>query len=196
MSPAKDAKRSTFLGSKAESRELNQYWYSQHTIDVLCSAIKEGLSSLEPSTSTRVAFLSTPSLFFAFDSVERENFSLLDYDKTWEGEPGYNYYDYRNPLNIEKYLQHSFDMVVIDPPFISKVVWEKYSRTARALLKEQSSSLVLCTTVYENAPLMHKLFGATPKRFRPSIPNLVYQYSAFTNFHSIVMAEPNNEILE
>ena len=30
---------------------------------------------------------------------------------------------------------NSFDMVIIDPPFITREVWEKYASTAKLLLK-------------------------------------------------------------
>ena len=52
-----------FLSQIDEDRDLNQYWYSKHTIEILCDAIREGLSQ---SKGRRVALLSTPSLFFFF----------------------------------------------------------------------------------------------------------------------------------
>ena len=52
-------------------------------------------------------------------------------------------------------------MVVIDPPFITRDVWEKYAKTAYYLLKLNTTAIrILCTTVYENASMMDELFGA------------------------------------
>ncbi len=53
----------------------------------------------------------------------------------------------------------------------------------------------LCTTVAENAPLMQRLFSATPAPFKPSIPHLVYQYELYINFPpSQALAQKNPEV--
>mmetsp|Transcript_27237 Transcript_27237/g.40083 ORF Transcript_27237/g.40083 Transcript_27237/m.40083 type:complete len:95 (-) Transcript_27237:224-508(-) len=94
-------------------------------------------------------------------------------------------------------------MVVIDPPFITEEVWSNYKETATFLLKggcnqrerrNSDSPLVIGTTVMENAPFMKRLLGVEPVKFRPSIPNLVYQYSVFTNFDSKFLNDTNPEI--
>lgn len=90
-------------------------------------------------------------------------------------------------------------MIVIDPPFISKSVWEKYATTAKLLMKKGDSrrsggARIIATTVDENADLMEALFGSKPVLFRPSIPHLVYQYSVFTNFSSSVLDTDNLEL--
>jgi hypothetical protein len=64
-----------FLSQIDEDRDLNQYWYSKHTIEILCDAIREGLSQ---SKGRRVAFLSTPSLFFSLPMEEREQCALFE----------------------------------------------------------------------------------------------------------------------
>jgi len=78
-------------------------------------------------------------------------------------------------------------MVVIDPPFITTGVWEKYATTANLLLKndtfrkDEKRGIVLGTTVAENHELMMKLFGAKAAVFLPSCPHLVYQYNVYIN---------------
>ena len=67
-------KENSFLAQTGENRELNQYWYSKHTIDVLCNAVREQLQQ----RASRVAFLSTPSLFFSLSPKEREQCVLFD----------------------------------------------------------------------------------------------------------------------
>lgn len=64
-----------FLGQIEELSDLNQYWYSQHTIEVLRDAIRQGLRL---SNGKRVAFLSTPSLFFSLSIEEREHCALFE----------------------------------------------------------------------------------------------------------------------
>ena len=66
----------TFLTHTNENRDLNQYWYSKKTIDILCKAIREGLSLVDGGS--RVAFLSTPSLFFSLSPKERRQCVLFD----------------------------------------------------------------------------------------------------------------------
>jgi hypothetical protein len=79
-------------------------------------------------------------------------------------------------------------LVVIDPPFISESVWKNYATTAR-LLSKGDKVHVIATTVNENAALLESLFGCQPVLFRPTIPHLVYQYSAFTNFYTSALNE-------
>ena len=46
-------------------------------------------------------------------------------------------------------------MAVIDPPFITREVWEKYTEAAKKLLKEDG--LLLCSTIDENVAFMEEL---------------------------------------
>lgn len=73
-----DADVNNFLCQTYENPELNQYWYSKYTIGVLCNAIREGLSI---SGGKRVAFLSTPSIYFSLSPSEREHCALFDVSK-------------------------------------------------------------------------------------------------------------------
>jgi hypothetical protein len=173
-----------FLVNNPENSNFNQYWYSSETIKILSEAIIEILSNIG---GARVAFLSTPSLYFALPEKERRFCQLFEFDKTWSNDVGYVHYDFNRPESIDDTLQKSFDMVVIDPPFITKDVWEKYALTAKLLLKEDpfadfgKKGVVLGTTVSENASLMKDLFGAEPIVFKPVIPHLVYQYNVYIN---------------
>lgn len=219
-----------FLNQTGENADLNQYWYSKQTIDVLCNAIREGSSSCD---GIRVAFLSTPSLFFSLSEEEREHCELFDvsssfiwnwcfvwstltsglhisyylttivifvcsqFDSSWKSCQGYHFYDYNDPTNIKDSCRNAFDVIVIDPPFISQSVWVQYAITAKLLMKDsERASCIIGTTVDENKDLMKSLFGCEPAPFRPSIPHLVYQYSVFVNFPSKVLAERNPELEE
>ena len=53
---------------------------------------------------------------------------------------------------------------------------------------------LLCSTIDENAEFMQELLSVKPTTFRPSIPNLVYQYSFYTNFADEASDEKNPEI--
>jgi hypothetical protein len=131
----------------------------------------------------------------------------LQLDETLSNDPSFVRYDFQKPLDFPSSLQESFDMVVIDPPFITREVWEHYAQTAKALLRsppcpypdpdandQSDRGIVLATTVRENQFLMRELFDAQPTEFRPNIPNLVYQYNIFLNVESPVLSEANQEI--
>ena len=81
------------------------------------------------------------------------------YDRKWSNDKGFVYFDFNNP-EIAESLLNSFDVVVIDPPFITSEVWIKYSQVCTQLIKK--SGKVILTTILENALLLNELFGATP----------------------------------
>jgi len=184
----------SFLECTPEDSQFNQYWYSKPTIQCLCEAI------VEVAAGKKIAFLSTPSLYFALPVTERKNCSLFEFDKNWAKDPGFEFFNFEDCEAINPALQHSFDMVVVDPPFITRDVWEKYAFATKKLLKATSIGgndevgSVLATTVAENIPIMNELFQARPNVFKPNIPNLVYQYNVYTNFDCKALSKVNPEI--
>jgi 16S rRNA G966 N2-methylase RsmD len=46
------------------------------------------------------------------------------------------FYDFNRPEDIPESLRKTFDMVVIDPPFITEEVWRKYGTAGKMLQKE------------------------------------------------------------
>jgi hypothetical protein len=128
--------------------------------------------------------------------------ALLQFDRQWDNDRGYVFYDFNRPTEVPEHLLGKCDMLVIDPPFIVHDVWRKYAETAKLLLRpgvdENGVPLgkVVLTTVIENAELLKEILGATPTTFQPSIPNLVYQYNLFTNYPSETFSKRNPEIPE
>jgi EEF1A lysine methyltransferase 1 len=53
--------------------EFNQYWYSANTIDALIAEIESTCAGADQ----RVAFLSTPSVFFSLNDKELQSRSAL-----------------------------------------------------------------------------------------------------------------------
>ena len=135
--------------------DLNQYWYSAHTIDALLQAVKDQTAEgmLKDTARLKVAYISTPSLFFALDASERTCSRVLDFDRTLgTGCDEYVFYDYNHPLDLPAELQRAFSLVVIDPPYIEQDVWQKYVQTAKFLLAE--GGFAIGTTVIENGALL------------------------------------------
>eukprot|EP01001_Neometanema_parovale_P011774 NODE_8031_length_727_cov_96.445364_g7779_i0.p1 GENE.NODE_8031_length_727_cov_96.445364_g7779_i0~~NODE_8031_length_727_cov_96.445364_g7779_i0.p1 ORF type:complete len:209 (+),score=55.41 NODE_8031_length_727_cov_96.445364_g7779_i0:76-627(+) len=175
-----------FLLRNPEKSDLNQYWYSIPTIEAI-------VNEIEAIGAKRVAFISTPSLYFSLkNDTTKQNSKVLDFDRKWEKDPGFVFYDFNKPLEVPPELHHAFDLVVVDPPFITEEVWAKYTETANLLLCPDGKAL--CSTIAENAAMMEKLMNVKPVAFKPSIPHLVYQYLLYASFDPIVLAAPNPEI--
>lgn len=94
---------------KDENADLNQYWYSEKTCETLCAAVRESMS-LKGGASARVAFLSTPSLFFSLSEEERKQCTLFEFDKSWESCSNVEFYDFNYPTNIDAKLHGKFDV--------------------------------------------------------------------------------------
>ena len=185
-------KKNRFLSTTKEVEDLNQYWYSNRTITAMASDVEDQCSSPD----SKACFLSTPSVYFSLNKDTRARSWCFDLDTQWAREPGFVKYDFNDPIGFDGFddLKGTFDMVIIDPPFITREVWEKYTTTAKALLKPGGK--VLASTIQENAPFMKELLGVTPQVFMPSIPTLVYQYHLYASYESKFLAEKNPEIPE
>lgn len=68
---------------------------------------------------------------------------LLEYDRRFAayGED-FILYDYRAPLDISRELASQFDIVVMDPPFLSEECLTKTAVTAKFLAKDM---IILCS---------------------------------------------------
>ncbi|OQR92188.1 hypothetical protein ACHHYP_20149 [Achlya hypogyna] len=176
---------SKFVRSYPEKEALNQYWYSPATIEVLAKDIVAQCPKV-------VAFLSTPSLYYACEELQPPSTELVlfDYDKAL---PRVVPYDFNAPTTFPRDgLAGHFDFVVIDPPFITEQVWTKYAETAKYLLAPNGK--ILLTTIAENQSMIDRLLGCQLRRFRPSIPHLVYQYGLYSNYTSDALDTPNPEV--
>lgn len=138
----------------APAGDLNQYWYSAHTIEVMVGEVV--------ANSKRCAFLSTPSIFFSIkDRKLRGACTLFDLDEQWTDLPNYVIYDYREPDKIPEELCGTFDYCVIDPPFITHEVWAFYAVAAKKLLAKGGK--ILGTTIPENADFLREQLGMEPR---------------------------------
>ena len=146
----------------------------------------------------RTAFLSTPSLFYSIgrDARESAGHALFDIDERYASTPGFTRFDFEDVGALPSALHHSFDAVVIDPPFITPAVWRAYAAAAALLLRPDRPPRVIATSIRENEGLLAELFGPLLRRvaFMPSVPTLVYQYDVFTTFDAPSFDAPNEEL--
>ncbi|CAN0049718.1 unnamed protein product, partial [Discosporangium mesarthrocarpum] len=119
-----------------QNGDLNQYWYSKDTIEAIAGGIndcpprQETLSADSTNPAREVAdfgshgtaFLSTPSVYFSLGDGLRAKCKVFDLDTKWEKDPGFVQFDYAHPENIPVELRGTFQMVVVDPPFITRQV--------------------------------------------------------------------------
>ncbi|KAH7816530.1 putative ubiquitin-conjugating enzyme H5b [Monocercomonoides exilis] len=183
-------KPNRFLSTTPEKEEYNQYWYSQPTINCIIEEIKR-------QKCNSVACVACPSIFMSLKQQSKDIFehsALLDIDSQWESEKGYICYDYKKPLSLPPEMQHSFDCVVIDPPFITRDAWEKFAEMGKQLASE--NALFICSSIAENASMLSELLQVKSVPFKPSIPHLIYQYNFYMNKQPTAMAEKNPEIPE
>ncbi|ESL11376.1 hypothetical protein TRSC58_00875 [Trypanosoma rangeli SC58] len=189
-----------------EKAELNQYWYSPHTIRALLAEVLHH--------ATACAFLSTPSLYFALvcdpegtgvtdasasvaggaAAALAASSRLFEFDRQWEREPGFVHYDFHKPEQVPVQYLAAFDYILADPPFITEDVWTAYVQTARLLLRPGGK--LLLTTVLENHTMLEGLLDAPLfiAPFRPAITNLTYQYVCFTSYKATRLAQVNSEL--
>ncbi|GLD94332.1 hypothetical protein PINS_up002943 [Pythium insidiosum] len=177
-----------------EKEELNQYWYSLDTVETLAAEVLD-----QTSAGARCAFLSTPSIYFAVKAkltASTRDLYLLDFDDKFATEgASFVHYDFHQPEQIPEALHGTMDFVTIDPPFITKEVWNHYTTAAKLLLKPESGKILL-STIAENESMMLDLLGCRLLPFKPSIPHLVYQYALFANYESSRLVESNPELEE
>jgi hypothetical protein len=185
--------------AEQRNHDLNQYWYSPTTIR---ARVDEALLY-----GHRIAFLSTPSLYFALTPEQRasKQVALFEYDRAWASDPGFVFFDFNRPDQIPASHWNQYDYIVVDPPFITRDVWEKYVEAVKTLglrdmaeearlraLPESDGAIapgtspfrVLFTTVLENHAMLEGLLGQALfiPDFRPTVEHLVYQYSCFLNY--------------
>ena len=146
------------------------------------------------ASRTRLQLVHTFTLAMQ-DSKLRAKSRVFDLDKQWSNASQYVHYDFHKPEQIPEELFHSFDGIVIDPPFVTEEVWLLYAKAVDILLAPGGK--LICTTIAENEKLLARLFGVTAAAYKPSIPNLCYQYDLFCNYklgtHS-VLAKLNPEL--
>ena len=95
--------------------------------------------------------------------------TLLEFDRRFDVfKEDFVFYDYRQPLDPivqERLKPHSFDLVLVDPPFLSRECFEETSRTVRELLVPGGKVLVCSGAVMKDT--VAELFGALPTSFYP-----------------------------
>ncbi|XP_013780059.1 EEF1A lysine methyltransferase 1-like [Limulus polyphemus] len=160
-----------------EDWQLSQFWYDDKTSEIL--AMKT-LNVTGPFG--RIACISCPSVFKKLQNLKQKEVTthLLEYDRRFDVyTDNFIYYDFNKPLNLPKSMKENYDVVLADPPFLSKECLEKTSLTIQYLAKDK---IILCTgAVMEDDA--RKLLDIQPCNFSPQhARNLGNEFKCFVNF--------------
>lgn len=130
----------------------------------------------------RIALLSCPSLYQTISSIA-DNVLLFEFDEKFSKyEKDFVLYDY-NLGHDENYLKDhagAFDLIILDPPFLSEECLRKSLLIFNRIKKEKSLIVLNTGTIQKELAREHGLLEA---KFKPQHKNnLANQFSTFSNF--------------
>lgn len=188
------SKNNTFLKLNPEKEKLNQYWFSEKTIQFIVNQVEKHGKS--------IALISCPSIFFSLSNELKEKSYLFDYDEAFcKKHKNARVFDYREFENLIAEFENKFDFIVIDPPFIDEEPWSKFAKFATLIAKKNNEGLIdlstkiLLSSIAENKDMLKKLLNVNIKTYQPSIPNLIYQYNFYSNYEDEELDKINEEIV-
>ncbi|XP_002265324.2 uncharacterized protein LOC100252975 [Vitis vinifera] len=166
----------------SEDWRLSQFWYDPQTAETVS---KEVLTLCDSSDSlVRVACVACPTLYAYLKKIDPNvSLQLLEYDKRFEQYGSdFTFYDYNQPEELPPELKHAFQVVVADPPYLSKECLEKVAQTISFLARPGESFLLLLTGEVQRERAA-ELLGMHPCCFRPQHSNkLGNEFRLFTNY--------------
>lgn len=162
---------------------MSQFWYSPETAGIVAKEVLYLLDSVESGRGS-VACVSCPTLFAYLKNLDPHvSARLLEYDKRFEqyGDD-FTYYDYNQSAELPQELQHAFQVVVADPPYLSGECLEKVAQTIDFLANLEKAYVLLLTGEVQSEKAA-KLLGLRPCGFRPEHSSkLGNEFRLFTNY--------------
>jgi len=152
----------------AENWGMSQFWYTDATAEKVAAEV------VEVAKGGRIACLACPSLFRKLrQSFPDADAWLFEYDSRFEVLGRFHLWDYNSPEDLPPETQHSFQVVIIDPPYLSAECLTKSMRSMALLGKSKSSSspaffALTGASVRETARVK---LGLRPVRWRPEHKN-------------------------
>lgn len=161
-------------------RQLSQFWYNEETQKAFGKMIKKLIKHFDDDL--KVALLSCPSLYETISSII-DNVKIFEFDEKFSKYgTAFVHYDYNLGHN-EDYLneyKESFDVVILDPPFLSAECLSKSLIISNRLKKEKSLIVLNTGSIQRDLALEH---GLKESKFKPQHKNnLSNQFSTFSNF--------------
>ncbi|XP_008789879.1 EEF1A lysine methyltransferase 1 [Phoenix dactylifera] len=164
----------------AEDWRLSQFWYDRETAETVAEEIR-GLCA---STSSVVACVACPTIYVYLKRIDPAiPVQLLEYDKRFEQYGSdFTFYDYNQPEELPSALKHAYQVVVADPPYLSKECLEKVAQTISFLAHPKEPYFLLLTGEVQQHRAA-ELLNAYPCGFRPQHSNkLGNSFRLYTNY--------------
>lgn len=170
-------------------QQLSQFWYNDATKSTLakvCLKLILERAGQMPTSDVQVALLSCPSLYKSVKSIHPNGtVKLFEFDKRFSTfNDDFVYYDYNQAAIESGYLQQyagQFDIILVDPPFLSEECIQAVSVLVNRFRKNDSS-IVLCSgdIVSDWAKTFMNLKKCA---FRPQHErNLANEFGSYANF--------------
>ncbi|CAL1370900.1 unnamed protein product [Linum trigynum] len=175
----------------SEDWRLSQFWYDQTTAETVAREVitlcRDDSAAGGTVDSRRVACIACPTLYAYIKKIDPSlSVQLLEYDERF-GRYGsdFTFYDYNQPEELPAELKHGFQVVVADPPYLSKECLEKVAETVSFLARPgPSNSNLLLLTGEVQKERAAELLGLHPCGFRPQHSSkLGNEFRLFTNYN-------------
>lgn len=163
-----------------EDWRLSQFWYDKETAETVCEEIRY-LSGLDGFS---VVCIACPTIYaYLKKNHPTIMVQLLEFDQRFEQYGNdFTFYDYNQPEELPLELKHAFQIVVADPPYLSKECLEKVATTISFLANPKKSHMLLLTGEVQTN-IAKELLGLIPCGFRPQHSNkLGNEFRLFTNY--------------
>lgn len=173
------------VGAIKEDWGLSQFWYSEETARRLAEELVH-----EAGEGGRIACVSAPSVYQKLKQgdvlgSDRVSSVVLEFDRRFSsyGED-FLFYDYHQPLALPPHLQHSFNVVLADPPYLSTECLSRVAQTVRFLTK---GKVLLCTGLVMQSSAK-ELLDVDLCDFLPQHQNnLSNDFRCYTNYKSTLL---------
>lgn len=182
---AKSAPSTVQLGD--EDKTLAQFWYEPHTLQCLQEQrIQDDVQ--------RIALLSAPSLYFSLESDHKSKAVLFEYDRRWEEEEQFAFFDYREGCEALDAWAGCFDLILADPPNLQMSTLQKYVEVIQMLRKSEKSKVLFVTSADWSSFLFDAL-GLIEVKFKPSMPSSAWsqcgKFGLFSNYRNSSLSVEN-----
>eukprot|EP00271_Cylindrocystis_brebissonii_P000364 TRINITY_DN10462_c0_g1_i1.p1 TRINITY_DN10462_c0_g1~~TRINITY_DN10462_c0_g1_i1.p1 ORF type:complete len:231 (-),score=49.31 TRINITY_DN10462_c0_g1_i1:673-1365(-) len=149
----------------AENWGKSQFWYDTST----AATVAEEVFELSQQGVLSTACIACPSLFRELKtSYPEAKVQLLEYDERFAVfADEFTFYDYNEPTALPPALEHAFDVIIADPPYLSKECLAKTAETVRFLARQDKPPAVLLLTGAVQRERARKLLSLRPCKFRP-----------------------------
>ncbi|GLT61913.1 hypothetical protein SLA2020_345850 [Shorea laevis] len=164
-----------------EDWRLSQFWYNPET----ARTVAQEVLTLCNGSDFRVACIACPTLYAYLKKMDPGiSVQLLDYDKRFEQYGSdFTFYDYNQPIELPSETKQACQVVVADPPYLSKECLEKVAQTVSFLAQPGQPYLLLLTGEVQKDRAA-ELLGLCPCNFRPQHSSkLGNEFRLFTNYN-------------